>query len=115
MFDELMGQFSDQSANSSKYYVRRFRYSGLGLGFDPSDWRAIRYVEPSSVAAEHGGHVPLQKKWLPTTAAMLRCKWLPTTAAMLRSSLESAFFVLLTFFICLFAITSSAFLSLFCH
>jgi hypothetical protein len=54
MFDELMGQFSDQSANSSKYYVRRFRYSGLGLGFDPSDWRVIRYVEPSSVAAEHG-------------------------------------------------------------
>jgi hypothetical protein len=54
MFDELMKHFSDQSANSSNCYVRLFRYGGLGLGFDPSDWRVIRYVEPSSVAAEHG-------------------------------------------------------------
>jgi PDZ domain len=54
MFGELMEHFSDQSANSSNCYVRRFRYGGLGLGFDPSDWRVIRYVEPSSVAAEHG-------------------------------------------------------------
>jgi hypothetical protein len=54
MFDELMKHFSDQSANSSNCYVRLFRYGRLGLGFDPSDWRVIRYVEISSVAAEHG-------------------------------------------------------------
>jgi hypothetical protein len=54
MFGELMEHFLAQSAGSSKCYVRRFRYGGLGLGFAPSDWRVIRYVEPSSVAAEHG-------------------------------------------------------------
>ncbi len=54
IFDELMGQFSDRSANSSKCYARRVRYGGLGLGFNPSDWRLIRYVEPFSPAAEQG-------------------------------------------------------------
>jgi len=53
MFGELIKNFSDQSANSSKSYVRRFRYRKLGLGFAPSDWRVIRYVEPLSVAAEN--------------------------------------------------------------
>ncbi|MFH1654917.1 MAG: DUF4136 domain-containing protein [Pseudomonadota bacterium] len=54
IFGELMEQFSDQATKASKCYVRRFRYGGLGLGFDSSDWRIIRYVEPSSVAAAHG-------------------------------------------------------------
>ncbi|MBU0634367.1 MAG: DUF4136 domain-containing protein [Candidatus Omnitrophica bacterium] len=53
MFGEMMKQFSDQAANSAKGYVRHFRYGGLGLMFDSSDWRVIRYIEPSSVAAEH--------------------------------------------------------------
>ena len=54
MFGELMREFPDQTSTAPKRYVRRFRYGGLGLGFDPSDWHVIRYVEPSSVAAEHG-------------------------------------------------------------
>jgi hypothetical protein len=54
MFGALIGQFSDQSASSSKYYARRVNYGGMGLGFNLLDWRAIRYVEPSSPAAEHG-------------------------------------------------------------
>ena len=54
MFSELIGEFPDQSAKAPKRYVRCFRYGGLGLGFDPADWCAIRYVEPSSAAAEHG-------------------------------------------------------------
>lgn len=52
MFGELIKRFSDPSINSPKCQARLFRYGGLGLGFDPSDWRIIRYVEPSSVAAE---------------------------------------------------------------
>ena len=54
MFGELMREFPDQTSMASERYVRRFRYGGLGLGFDPSDWHIIRYVEPSSVAAENG-------------------------------------------------------------
>ena len=54
MFSELMGEFPVNSASSSKRYVQRICYSGLGLGFDTTDWRVVRYVEPFSVAAEHG-------------------------------------------------------------
>ena len=54
MFSELMGEFPDQSANTPKRYICRSRYGGLGIGFDPTDWRIVRYVEPSSVAEEHG-------------------------------------------------------------
>lgn len=54
MFEELIKRFSDPSINSPKCQARRFRHGGIGLGFDPSDWHVIRYVEPSSVAAEQG-------------------------------------------------------------
>jgi hypothetical protein len=54
MFGELAGEFPKQSSKSPKRYVCRLRYSGLGLGFSTSDWRVVRYVEPGSVAAEHG-------------------------------------------------------------
>ncbi|MDO8742966.1 MAG: hypothetical protein Q7J30_00130 [Candidatus Azambacteria bacterium] len=54
MFGELIGEFPDQSAKAPRRHVRRFRYGGLGLGFDPADWRVVRHVEPFSVAAEHG-------------------------------------------------------------
>jgi hypothetical protein len=54
MFGELIKRFSDPSINSPKCQARRFRYGGIGLGFDPSDWRIIRYIEPFSVAAEQG-------------------------------------------------------------
>jgi hypothetical protein len=53
MFNELIGEFPNPSNKNPKRFVSRFCYGGLGLGFDPSDWRIIRYVEPSSVAAEH--------------------------------------------------------------
>ncbi len=54
MFSELVEYFSDKPADFSKCYARRFHYGGLGLGFNPSDWRVIRHVEPFSVAAEQG-------------------------------------------------------------
>jgi len=54
MFGELMKEFPGQSVKAPKRYVRLFRYGGLGLGFAPTDWRLISYVEPSSVAAENG-------------------------------------------------------------
>lgn len=54
MFNELIGEFPKQSTKSSKRYICRCRYGGLGLGFDTADWRVIRYIEPGSVAAEYG-------------------------------------------------------------
>ena len=54
MFGELMGEFPDLSNKGSRRQLRCFRFGGLGLEFDPTDWRAIRYVEPGSVAAENG-------------------------------------------------------------
>ncbi len=54
MFEELAGEFPDQSTKAPKRYICRCRYGGLGLGFDPTDWRVIRYVEPFSAAEEHG-------------------------------------------------------------
>jgi hypothetical protein len=54
MFGELAGEFPKQSSKSPKRYVCRLRYSGLGLGFSTSDWRVVKYVQPGSVAAQHG-------------------------------------------------------------
>lgn len=54
MFNELAGEFPAQSTKEPKRNVRLFRYGGLGPGFDPNDWRVVRYVEPNSVAAENG-------------------------------------------------------------
>lgn len=54
MFSELIGEFPEQSTRGMKRYICRCRYGGLGLGFDTTDWRIVRYVEPSSVAEEHG-------------------------------------------------------------
>ncbi|MFH1873815.1 MAG: DUF4136 domain-containing protein [Pseudomonadota bacterium] len=54
MFNELIGEFPDQSTKAPKRFVRLFRYGGLGLGFAPDNWRDIRFVEPGSVAAENG-------------------------------------------------------------
>ena len=54
MFSELMREFPNKSAGGEKRYIGRSRYGGLGLGFDSKDWRVVRYVEPSGVAAEHG-------------------------------------------------------------
>ncbi|MBU1876986.1 hypothetical protein KKA72_01395 [Patescibacteria group bacterium] len=54
MFGELIGNFLNQSVDSSKCYARHLRYGGLGLGFNPYDWRVVRTVEPFSVAAEQG-------------------------------------------------------------
>ncbi len=51
MFEQLLNQFSDDSANSHKYAMQRYCYSGLGLGFDTKNWHIVRYVEPGSVAA----------------------------------------------------------------
>ncbi len=53
MFGELVGEFPNQSAKAPTRYLRLFRYGGLGLGFEPNDWRLVRYVEPNSVAAEN--------------------------------------------------------------
>jgi hypothetical protein len=54
MFGELVGEFPEKSTKPPMRYSCRFRYGGLGLGFDPTDWRIVRYVEPSSVAEEYG-------------------------------------------------------------
>lgn len=54
MFNELIKEFPEPTAMGPKRYVRLFRYGGLGLAFDPNDWRIVRYVEPSSAAAENG-------------------------------------------------------------
>lgn len=54
MFGELVIEFPEQSAKAEKRYIRCFRYGGLGLGFNPSNWLIVQYVEPSSVAAEQG-------------------------------------------------------------
>jgi hypothetical protein len=54
MFGELAGEFPDKSAKAANRYVRCFRYGGLGLGFTSLDWHKIIFVEPASVAAEHG-------------------------------------------------------------
>ena len=51
MFNELIAEFPSDSGKAAKRYLRCFRYGGLGLGFDPSDWRVVRHVEPSSVAS----------------------------------------------------------------
>ncbi|MFH1223875.1 MAG: DUF4136 domain-containing protein [Pseudomonadota bacterium] len=54
MFGELAGEFPDQVNKAPTRYVRYFRYGGLGLGFDPEDWRVVSYVEPSSIADKQG-------------------------------------------------------------
>lgn len=54
MFNELIGEFPEQSSKAQKRFVRLFRYGGLGLGFEADDWRVVRYVEPDSAAAEGG-------------------------------------------------------------
>jgi hypothetical protein len=54
MFGELVGEFPEQSDRGPKRTICRCRYGGLGLGFDTTDWRMVRYVEPFSVAAENG-------------------------------------------------------------
>jgi len=54
MFDELIGEFPEKSGKPPKRYTTRFIFGGLGLGFDTTDWRVVHWVEPSSVAAEHG-------------------------------------------------------------
>ncbi|MFA6006881.1 MAG: PDZ domain-containing protein [Candidatus Paceibacterota bacterium] len=54
MLAELIGEFPEKSDKSPKRRVCRSRYSGLGLGFGPKDWRLINHVEPHSVAAENG-------------------------------------------------------------
>jgi hypothetical protein len=54
MFGELMGEFPNQSSKTQKRCIVRCYYGGLGLGFNQNDWRVVRYVEPFSVAEEHG-------------------------------------------------------------
>lgn len=54
MFNELIKEFPEPTAATQARYVRLFRYGGLGLEFDPQDWRVVRYVEPGSVATENG-------------------------------------------------------------
>jgi len=53
MFEALASHLSNQPLAVSKFLVCRFRYGGLGLGFDPNDWRIIRYIEPSSIADDN--------------------------------------------------------------
>lgn len=51
---QLAGEFPTPSDKGAKRFVRRFLYSGLGLGFVNTDWRVISYVEPNSVAESKG-------------------------------------------------------------
>jgi hypothetical protein len=54
MLGELASEFPGQTGKPLTRYVRLFNYGGIGLGFDPRNWRVVRYIEPASPAAAAG-------------------------------------------------------------
>jgi hypothetical protein len=54
IFNELAGEFPSPSGKASTHFVRCLRYGSFGLGFEKSNWKLIRYVEPYSPAAKQG-------------------------------------------------------------